>query len=338
MDRPAIRWSAKSVVALAATWSAAAVPVPCLAAASESAASSPAVAVAPGLHLIPGAAPGNVQPDGNTVVIDAPAGLIVFDTGRHVQHTQKVIDYASRVHRPIRAIINSHWHLDHVGGNVLLRERFPDARVYASDAIRNALDTNLAHYRGTLTSEIARSDVDPEELPRMRAELALIEAGAKLQPTDVIAQSGPLEIAGKRLEFHLEHGPVTAGDVWVFDPKTRTLLAGDLVTVPAPFFDTSCPSKWQATLAKLDSTSFRTLIPGHGEPMHAPQLHQYRQAFDNLLTCASSDRPKNECIQGWENDSRGLVAESDRPYGRELLDYYLDTPLRNKEALAKVCG
>ena len=41
-------------------------------------------------HLIPGAVPLDSGPDGNTIVLDAPKGLIVFDTGRHPEHAQKI--------------------------------------------------------------------------------------------------------------------------------------------------------------------------------------------------------------------------------------------------------
>ena len=47
-----------------------------------------------GYHLIPGAVPLDSGPDGNTIVIDAPRGLIVMDTGRHPEHAQAILDYA----------------------------------------------------------------------------------------------------------------------------------------------------------------------------------------------------------------------------------------------------
>jgi hypothetical protein len=31
------------------------------------------------------------QPDGNTVIFAAPDGLVVMDTGRHVEHTQQIL-------------------------------------------------------------------------------------------------------------------------------------------------------------------------------------------------------------------------------------------------------
>ena len=49
----------------------------------------------------------------------------------------------------------------------------------------------------------------------------------------------------------LEARAVTAGDVWLFDPATRVLAAGDLVTLPAPFLDTACPERWKAALDRV---------------------------------------------------------------------------------------
>src|SRR6476646_6318439 len=86
--------------------------------------------LAPGVDLIPGRFVAGAQPDGNTVVFAAPDGLVVFDTGRHPEHTQQIVDFASAARKPVVAIVNSHWHLDHVGGNVLLRQKYPSVRVY----------------------------------------------------------------------------------------------------------------------------------------------------------------------------------------------------------------
>jgi glyoxylase-like metal-dependent hydrolase (beta-lactamase superfamily II) len=218
---------------------------------------SAAQRVAPDLYLIPGAASSGAQPDGNSILIDAPDGLIVFDTGRHAAHTQEVIDFAVARGRPVRAIINSHWHLDHVGGNVLLRRKYPDVRVYASSALESALGGFLADYRQQLVTALGRPGNDEQAQQSMRTEIALIDSGSQLLPTDVVTASAQIVIAGRPLQVHLEHGAVTAGDVWVLDRKTGVLLAGDLVTLPAPFLDTACPSRWQQALQHLADAPFR---------------------------------------------------------------------------------
>src|ERR1700730_798929 len=130
--------------------------------------------IAPGTYLIQGASVANRQPDGNSIIIMAPKGLIVFDTGRHKEHAQQVLDFAREQNRPIAAIINSHWHLDHVGGNPLLRAAFPDSKVYASSAIDAARRGFLADYRAQLVTRLAAVK-DPEAGNAMRAEIALID-------------------------------------------------------------------------------------------------------------------------------------------------------------------
>jgi glyoxylase-like metal-dependent hydrolase (beta-lactamase superfamily II) len=286
--------------------------------------------IAPGTYLVEGEATPNRQPDGNSIIIVAPKGLIVFDTGRHKQHAQQLLDFARAQDRPIAAIINSHWHLDHVGGNPPLRAAFPDIRVYASSAIDAARSGFLADYRAQLVTEIARSGNNPEAQEAMRAEISLIDAGAALGPTETVASSGPVDISGRLLQLHLESHAVTAGDVWVFDPETRVLLAGDLVTLPAPFFESACPARWRASLAHLEKAPFEWLVPGHGAPMRRREFAAYRKAFSNLLDCAAGDATKNACIDGWMSDASALIHSSeDASYARTLIGYYVENYLRH---------
>src|ERR1700722_1243891 len=295
--------------------------------------------LAPQTFLIEGETKPNRQPDGNSVVIVAPAGLIVFDTGRHPEHAQKLIDFAREQDRPIVAIINSHWHLDHVGGNPRLRAAFPAIQVYASAAIDEARSGFLAEYRAHLVTELAQSVKSPDAQQAMRAEIALIDEGAALGPTEVMAKSARPTIAGRALQLNLESNAVTAGDVWVFDPKTRVLLAGDLVTLPAPFFESACPARWRESLAHLAKSPFDWLVPGHGVPMQPPQFMAYRKAFDNLLECAAGDATKGVCIEGWIRDAAALISIRDASYARTLIGYYVDNYLRHpSERIRSFCS
>lgn len=295
--------------------------------------------IAPGVTLLRGEFVPGRQPDGNTLVVDAPRGLVVFDTGRHAEHAQAILDYARSRDKPIAAIVNSHWHLDHVGGNVRLRAAFPQAKVYATGAIDAALGGFLASYRRQLAQAIDQAASDAKAQDSYRAELAPIDAGERLQPTDRIAESGVRDIAGHRFEINVVAPAVTGGDLWLFDPTTRTLFAGDLVTLPAPLFDTACPQRWSAALADLDRADFKRLVPGHGAPMQHRDLTQYRKAFDNLLACAASERAANECTAGWIGDAGTLVAEPERAFARTLVDYYVGNVLRGDAArLAANCA
>ncbi len=116
------------------------------------------------------------------------------------------------------------------------------------------------------------------------------------------------------------------------------LLAGDLVTLPAPFMDTACPTRWRDSLSRLAARHFRILIPGHGLPMRPAGLDTYQRAFNALLACTATRRPKGDCVNGWISDAGELVAEADRGYARALVDYYIDNVLRGDPArLAKLC-
>lgn len=136
--------------------------------------------VADGIHLLPGRFVPGSQPDGNTVVLEAPTGLIVVDTGRHPAHTQSILDFAARARLPIAAIVNTHWHLDHIGGNPRLRRAHPDVRVWASDALAGAMTGFLADYRAQLVGALARADLDSTTAATMSAELAILDQGDAL--------------------------------------------------------------------------------------------------------------------------------------------------------------
>lgn len=309
-----------------------------LAALSLATVAGAATEVAPGVDLIPGHFVPNAQPDGNTVVFRGPKGLIVVDTGRHPEHTQAIVDFAKAQHAPVVAIINTHWHLDHIGGNPFLRREFPGVRVYASGALADAQKGFLAKYRAQLEEMIAKT-ADAEEQRPWRAELAIIDAGPALAPDEIVTKSGKRSIGGRALLLHLESHAVTAGDVWVFDPATRVLASGDLVTVPAPFLDTACPDRWKTALDHLAATDFEILVPGHGAPMHRKEFEAYRTAYDNLLSCSASAKVKKECIDGWMTDAGSLIASEDPRFVRSLVDYYIDNSLRGDPAVeARLCG
>jgi len=283
--------------------------------------------VAPGVDLIPGTFVPGRQPDGNSLIFRTADGLVVFDSGRHAEHTQRILDFAKGAKLPIKAVVNSHWHLDHVGGNPRIRAAYPNVRVYASMAIDGAMGGFLADYRKQLVDAIAQTK-DEKTVQSYRDEVALIDAGRALYPDEVIAKSGTRRIAGHRFDVRLQARAVTAGDVWIYDPTTRTLAAGDLVTLPVPLFDTACPARWQSALAELERVPFDTLVPGHGAPMQRAQFATYRRAYANLLACAASSKDKNACIDGWLTDAKPLLADADSSFVRTLAGYYIDNSLR----------
>lgn len=274
-------------------------------------------------RFVPGA-----QPDGNSVVLEGSDGVLVFDTGRHVEHTLAIAHLAQQLRKPLQAIVNSHWHLDHIGGNVLLRQRYPGVKVHTSDAIFAAQDGFLANYRRQLQQRLA-SETDPAQRGAFEAEVALIDAGRKLAPDQILKDAAvKRRIAGRDVELGIVRGAATVADVWLYDIKTRTLASGDLVTLPVPLLDTACPEGFAAGLDDIAKIGFEQLVPGHGLPMQRAQFERYHSAYRNLLDCAASDRSNALCSTAWLDDVGDLVPVAEHEFAQRLLDYYLAQVLR----------
>lgn len=284
--------------------------------------------VAPGIELIPGAFVPGRQPDGNSILLAGRDGLLVFDSGRHRAHTQRILDRAQAVGRPIVAVVNSHWHLDHVSGNPMLRAAYPQLQVYASHAIEGALGGFLADSRKQAQALLARHAIPAAQIADVQADIATTDHGRELLPDHYVEHDAELVLAGRQLHLGLARDAVTAGDVWLYDRATRVLLSGDLVTLPAPLFDTACPPRWSRQLAALDAVDFVTLVPGHGAPMDHATFRRYRRAFDALLRCAAGRRDADACIAGWLRDAGPLVPAGDARLAHDLLGYYLGQVLR----------
>ncbi|HEY2979058.1 MAG TPA: MBL fold metallo-hydrolase [Burkholderiaceae bacterium] len=282
----------------------------------------------PGVEWLPGRLATGTPPDGNSVLIEAPDGWIVVDTGRSPAHAQALMDRIRASGKPLRVIVNTHWHLDHIGGNRTLRTAFPPATVIASDAIAAARSGFLATHRRQLLDEMAKRPPDDVQRLAWQRDIDTIDDVAASTPDRVISERDTIGLAGLGLSIGVQRLAATAGDVWVYEPTSQVLAAGDLVTLPAPLFDTACPEGWAAALQQVSTIRFRWLVPGHGEPLSRGQFVIYRESFDRLLRCAASDAPKQQCIDGWLRDAGGLFARDQQPLARTLLSHHLDHSLR----------
>src|SRR5258706_15749310 len=264
--------------------------------------------VATGVWLISGGILPNHDPDGNSVIFQAAAGLIVMDTGRHDWHARAILALARERGQDIIAIVNSHWHLDHVSGNPALRAAYPGLRVYASDAIDGALKGFLPASAKESAAYLDDPTVPEETRADIRLDLATIQQGAALRPDVVISASSARALGGRKFRLNLAPHAATSGDVWLFDPHSGIAALGDLVTLPAPFLDTACPEGWKSALAKVSAAPFRIAIPGHGAPMQRPQFLLYRRSFESFIDCSRSDRPKESCAADWAQAVRPLLS------------------------------
>ena len=295
-------------------------------AASSTPTPEPAVEVAPGIHLIRGAVVPGRGPDGNTILIDAPDGLIVIDTGRHTYHSDAILAFARERKRPIAAIVNTHWHLDHSSGNIRLKAAYPKARVYTTTAVDRALAPGgfLARNLET-TRQALPTTADALRKEEMQIFITTMEVRDHLRPDVALTRSAPTPLAGRTLDVRVTDKAVSDADVWLYDEQTRVAMIGDLVTVPVPYFETACPDRWRTALDEVWATAFETAIPGHGRPMTRAQFDAYRKSFGAFVECARSDSPAAQCGTAWA-DGIGVLPGDDPARRKAVasgIEYYV---------------
>jgi glyoxylase-like metal-dependent hydrolase (beta-lactamase superfamily II) len=269
-----------------------------------------------------------IGPDGNTVIFDAPAGLVVVDTGRHASHAEAILDHARKAGKPVAAVINTHWHLDHTTGNRDLLAAFPQARLVATSAIEGALDGFLAEAPARARARAEDAALSVEERARARRTLAALADRAALVPSSPIESGGPVEVGGRRFELHVAPAAATEADLWLLAPDEGLAVVGDLVVAPVPFFDTGCEDGWRAALDAIDAAGWTTLIPGHGSRMARGDFARWRGAFEAWLDCARSARPAAQCAEGWMRDAAGFYSAEEAAGARMLAEGYVAEVLR----------
>jgi glyoxylase-like metal-dependent hydrolase (beta-lactamase superfamily II) len=292
----------------------------------------------PAFHLIPGAVPLDKGPDGNSVILDAPVGLIVVDTGRHPEHSARILAFARERRRAIAAVVNTHWHLDHTTGNWDIRETYPEVQVLASDALEGALATYLKKSSEQTDAMLADPKTSTMQRDQIVRASAVTDQPDRIRPSRVVVASGRMAIAGRQLDVHLAKFAASEGDVWLYDPEAKLAIVGDLVVDIVPFMDTACADGWLRALDEIEQTPFATLIPGHGPVMDRAAFTEWKTAFTDFVACGRSRAPKEECVAGWERGASRFIDNAHRNYVREAANYYLTTRLRSsKEEQQRYC-
>jgi glyoxylase-like metal-dependent hydrolase (beta-lactamase superfamily II) len=287
--------------------------------------------------VIAGAFPPDRGPDGNSIILRAPRGLIVVDTGRHTEHQDKLLGFARSAGAPIAAIVNTHWHLDHSGGNAELRAVYPAAEIVATRAVEGALVGFFPKGRAQGEALIASGKATPQQIEDIKLGRAAVDDTRNLLPTRPIARSGAVEIAGRPLDLRVAAFAATEADLWIYDAATRTVIAGDLVVAEVPFFDSGCPEGWRAALGEIAATPFVRLIPGHGDPMTRDAFARWRAAFDALLDCAASPADVATCVAGWRAGAAPFIPAGDEARIDDYAAYYVTEILRSPAARERFC-
>ncbi|MGH8249305.1 MAG: MBL fold metallo-hydrolase [Steroidobacteraceae bacterium] len=310
---------------------------------STPASAPPPEEIAPGVHLLRGAMLPGRGPDGNSVAFETPQGLVVIDTGRHAWHSDAILALARTERRRIAAIVNTHWHLDHSSGNGRIKSAHPAARLFTTKAVDRALAEGglLARNLESARPMLVDPELDEVRKDEVRIFIATMDEREILSPDVAIDRGGEMQIGGRDLDVRVAERAVTDADVWLFDAASGIAVLGDLVTLPAPFFETARPVRWRAALDEVGALHFKKAVPGHGEPMDRAQFDSYHNAFKVFIDCVDGDSAPAECAAGWTDGVASLIGgdERVRRMALEYAEYYVgmlrENGGRSAECLAR---
>jgi glyoxylase-like metal-dependent hydrolase (beta-lactamase superfamily II) len=248
--------------------------------------------VADGVYLFSFPDIDGIAVDGNAIAIINDKDVLVFDANVTASSARAVIaEIRKLTPKPVRNVVNSHWHQDHWTGNEIYAREFPGVEILASAATRRLMDNTFRITRRQLPgyADDARkelelmqrtgkgsdgrpvSDKDRRAIPDdLRAEQAYVAEISQLHPTlPTLTFDNALTLYRGERELRLMHLPGnTAGDTVLYLPKEKVLLTGDLLVAPVPYGHGSHLEQWIAALKQLDALDTVAIVPGHGPLQH----------------------------------------------------------------------
>ncbi len=185
--------------------------------------------------------------------------------------------------KPVRFVVNSHFHWDHMQGNSaykaagkvdfvaseptkqLMAQEAPSRLKAALDGIPPMIDALQS--RMSKASSAAEKAFCQEQIRQLNAFQAEMKSFSLELPTIAFARSHVIK--DRAHELHVEfHGHAhTAGDVVVFCPQKRAVATGDMIHGFLPYIADGFPKSWPKTMDSVNKLAFDQILPGHG-PVH----------------------------------------------------------------------
>jgi glyoxylase-like metal-dependent hydrolase (beta-lactamase superfamily II) len=207
----------------------------------------------PNLYMITGGG-------ANTLVRVTTEGLIVVDTKNPGDENYKRLmeEIASVSPLPVKYVLNTHHHPDHVGNN----QKFIDAGAQVVGL--EALKTHMT------------SDPRTKDIPG--------------PPTITFAKDYVLKLAGAVVEAHAYGRGHTGDDTMVYFPDAKVVMVSDQITNATPIVDFANGGSavgWTQILDGVLKLDFEMAIPGRGDPKTRAEVQAFRTNFASLVSRAS---------------------------------------------------
>ena len=246
---------------------------------------------------------GAVHTMSNAMVLEGEFDTLVVDSHVTPAAARALIDSIPAVtDKPVRYLVNSHYHFDHAHGN----QAFPEGieiigheftRAKLNGEIGNVLEENtFRSFSDPVPTLVAQLEeqIAGENDPRRRAELEethrvqsdYMNAIGEVVPTPpniTLDRKMTLfqVVANGSREIQLHHfgRAHTGGDVLIFLPQERVVFTGDMMLPGLAYMGDGHVDEWPDALEGLKSLDFDIWLPGHGPVMRSREVIDNFQAY-----------------------------------------------------------
>jgi glyoxylase-like metal-dependent hydrolase (beta-lactamase superfamily II) len=237
-------------------------------------------------------------------------GVLVVDSFFNPDAARALVAEIRRITpKPIRYLVNTHYHLDHTAGDQVLRDA--GAIIIAHRNVRGWLRTENVHLFGDRIT------------PALRAEIAALPLPDVTTDADLTVWLGGRKVV---VETVLGH---TGGDLSVAVPDAKVLFTGDLLWRQiAPNLIDGSVKEWTATdarFAAIPNAAHTLFVPGHGDVADVKDVREFRGYLLDLRKLVAEGRKV-----GLEGDA---LAAAVMPKLRRL---YPDWAISDRAAAAEV--
>jgi cyclase len=186
----------------------------------------------------------------NAGIIIGKDGIVVVDTMISAKEAKRFIrDIRTISRKPIRYVVNTHYHLDHVFGNSEFVKL--GAVIIAQENDKKAMENSA---KETLKN-IGQYGLTPKDMKGTTPAYPVLTYGDRMT----------IDIGDRRIELiHARHSH-TDGDTLVYLPDGKVLFTGDILfTDYHPFLAEGNIEEWTKELDDIKSMDVEKIIPGHG--------------------------------------------------------------------------
>jgi cyclase len=262
--------------------------------------------LAPGVYQFTVASDGYVE-QLNSVAIVTDVDVVVFDTTTRPSTARQIIARIRKItNKPVRYVVNSHWHPDHWSGNEAFAAAFPGLEIIATEKERDFMLNMTSLWSSYLPKALHDQEKSVAEqfasgkttngeplTPELRAQTALElqqirdMVGEQLKvhrtyPTFTYSDWMTLRHGGREMQLISVTGDA-AGTTVLYLPKEKILITGDTVSYPIPYF-TPPLSDHAKSIRQLAALDAAIVVPGHG-PAFRDKNYMLMEAdlFDDVL-------------------------------------------------------